>query len=253
MRDRGGRARCRRWCSPNAGAWSSGRGRRRTAERSTSDCAPAVVASRILATIWEYGCIVSFVGRQSARCSSGSLMTRRVRASALIRRAPPAKSHIVAAEAHFSHTPTAGSSSRTPRRATRTSRPLSTSTAHARRRRDRRHPGSKLGFLHRRECGQPRAARRTLGSVPALGGEPTISGLHRVLRQRSQDSGRRRPCRGPAASGRRPIRRALRASSVEGDPLLVTHRHVVPRDPARSAEEMSDRADAQVTRVEPAT
>ena len=79
---------------------------------------------------------------------------------------------------------------------------------------------------------QLRALRRRPGSVPALGGERVLSGLHRVLRQRGRPEGGRGSCRRAAARGRRAVHRALRAPGVEDDPVLVTHRDVGQRDPA---------------------
>ena len=62
-----------------------------------------------------------------------------------------------------------------------------------------------------------------------------LPGLHRVLRQRRRSQGGRRSCRRAAARGTRAVHRALRASGVEDDPVLVTHRDVGQRDPARAA------------------
>jgi pimeloyl-ACP methyl ester carboxylesterase len=83
-----------------------------------------------------------------------------------------------------------------------------------------------------------------LDAVPSDGGvdlylrwaaDGSLPGLHELLRQRGRAEEGRRPLRRSAACGRRGVLRALRASGVEGDPVLVTHRYVGPRDPARAA------------------
>ena len=53
-----------------------------------------------------------------------------------------------------------------------------------------------------------------------------------------------------AARGSRAVRRAVRASGLEDDPVLVADRDAGLRDPARAAGEMSSRAGAHITRVE---
>ena len=88
------------------------------------------------------------------------------------------------------------------------------------------------------------------GSVPPLGSEPTLPGLHRLFRQRRQTRRRAAVLAADAATGgRRAVLRTLRPPGMEDDPVLVAHRDAGQRDPAGAAGKMSSRAGAHISRV----
>jgi len=59
----------------------------------------------------------------------------------------------------------------------------------------------------------------------------------------------RGPLRRAAARSRRSVLCAVGAARVEDDSVVVTDRNRGPRDPARAAAMMSNRADAQITTI----